>query len=189
MEPVVPDHAQQHRPHRLRGGGTGNGGIAQQVGDAEGLQVQVGGCGDRAPRTPHLLQRWRAGRLAVPHQRVQPRDDPSLALALQPVTLFLVREVTDHPAQAVHRLQATASLLIIDAGKGADELGASEAQLVDEGVSHRCRILRSPSAFGRDGAWRVIGLEQSGPITANCAPYWEPGTYAVTRKNRGSWFL
>src|SRR5215217_1132864 len=36
---------------------------------------------------------------------------------------------------------------------------------------------------GGMGYGRLIGLEKPGPITANCAPYLEPGPYTVKRNN------
>src|SRR5215207_2522196 len=60
-------------------------------------------------------------------------------MALEPVALFVVGEVADHPAQAIHRFKPATGLLFANAGKGAAKLGAGEAQLVDERVGHWMR--------------------------------------------------
>jgi len=63
----------------------------------------------------------------------------------------MIGEVADHPAQAIHRPQAAAGLLIANAGKSAAELGAGEAQLVDERVGQGMVSFSICSRRSRDG--------------------------------------
>ena len=64
-----------------------------------------------------------------------------LALAFQPVALFLVGEVADHPAQGVHGANQPASVFVADASERARELGTGKAQLIDERVRHSDSVL------------------------------------------------
>ena len=59
-----------------------------------------------------------------------------MALALEPVPLFLVGKVADNPAEAVHGPKASLSLLPGDAIERAYEFGAGEAEVINERVGH-----------------------------------------------------
>ena len=54
-----------------------------------------------------------------------------------PVAVLLVRQVTDHPADRVHRHEAPDPVGLRDALEAAQELAAREAQLGDEGMRRR----------------------------------------------------
>jgi len=58
----------------------------------------------------------------------------------QEVALLLPRQVTDIPADGVHRHQATAGVLLGHAAHRAHEFRAREPQLVDERMSHATHI-------------------------------------------------
>ena len=49
-----------------------------------------------------------------------------------PVTVFLVGQVPDHPTDAVHRHEPADAILLRNAFQAADELAAGKAQLADE---------------------------------------------------------
>ena len=90
VEPVVAGHAQQQRADRFPQRWPEIWGKLLQVGDGEGVEERIGGRRDPALRLPHLGEGRRAGRLPIPHERVEPRHDRRLSLALQPVALLLV---------------------------------------------------------------------------------------------------
>src|SRR5215216_3005762 len=175
----MPNHAQQHRPDRLRRDGTGHWRKLLQVGNGEGIERWVDGCRDGLPGLPHRGEGWGAGWLAVAHQGVESRHHCSPTLALEPVALFVIGEVADHPAQAIHRFKPATGLLFANAGKGAAKFGSGEAQLVDERVGHRM------VSFGlcprRGGVLHgvLIDSENLERIPRRSNSYLDPASYAV----------
>lgn len=141
MIPVVIDSALQHVPVDAGDGLALDDRMRLQCGGRQRVEPRVG-CGrDRLPCREHLLERRRAGWRAVGKFLLDLREEDSSLPEAEEVTLFLPRQMTDVPTDAIHRQEAFAGVVITDAFDRAHEFTAGKAELGDERVGHGWRFL------------------------------------------------
>ena len=134
------DGALQHVPVEARDGLAVDDRMRLQFGGRQGVEPWVRRGGDRLPRREHLFEQWRAGGRPVGEILFDLREENFALPKAEEITLFLPRQMTDVPTDAVHRQQALARICVGDAFDRAHEFTAGETELVNEWVGHKLEV-------------------------------------------------
>src|SRR5262249_46479935 len=93
---------------------------------------------DGLPGVPHLGQGRCARGLTVSYAIVELGQRGLPLQPGEPVSLLLPRQVSDIPADAIHREDTAAGIRLGEARKAALELATGKTQLKDERMRHMC---------------------------------------------------